>query len=166
MWYIASVGYQTWKLTRIDFVSMNPILHRVNCDGLKANRETYCTCSKIWRASQSFISTFHIFFFLSPLKYARRNSYRIIDLSVVKRVHRKLTITRGRRMDHDRITPISSASAQLSGYRECDRLSRCIGINWNRLEILLLANTTKHDNPVTWAFISKDFPIFSWYQEQ
>lgn len=109
---------------------------------------------------------FLFFLSLSLVKYARRNSYRIIDLSVVKRVHRKLTITRGRRMDHDRITPISSASAQSSGYRECDRLSRCIGINWNRLEILLLANTTKHDNPVTWAFISKDFPISSWYQEQ
>lgn len=115
--------------------------------------------------SPLFRRSIYIFFF-SPVKYARRNSYRIIDLSVVKRVHRKLTITRDRRMDHDRITPISSASAQSSGYRECDRLSRCIGINWNRLEIPLLANTTKHDNPVTWAFISKDFPISSWYQEQ
>lgn len=82
--------------------------------------------------------------------FGRRSPGRIIELSFLKRVHRKLTIQLGRRMGHGRITPISSALVQSSGYRECDRLTRCIEINWNRLEILLLANTKNQITRSLW----------------
>lgn len=75
---------------------------------------------------------------------------------------RKLTITAGRRMDHDRITPISSppslkvVALVIGSAIDCRDASGSIEIG---LKSHYSPIPGKHDNPVTWAFISKDFPI-------